>query len=60
MLDASFNMRLPGLCRLLCILEVVGVEVTELAILGDLSEIHVGVGVCLVLLRVSIEGELRV
>ena len=49
MLDTGFNMRLPGLCRHLCILEVISVEVTELAILGDLCEIHVGVGEWLVL-----------
>ena len=36
-------MWLPGLRRLLRILEVVGVEVTELGLLGDLRKIHVGV-----------------
>ena len=56
-------MRLPRLRCHLCILEVVCVEIAELAVLGDLSEIHVGICEWLVevfVFRVSAEGRVRV
>ena len=56
-------MRLPGLRRHLCIFEVVSVEVAELTVLGDLSEVHVGVCEWLIevfVFRVSAEGRVGV